>query len=86
MLLHLVDDDAPQSLQRDLHRVARQIDALVHARRDADASEKSLRVDRLVVVAARDDERDDRAPALRAPAAATRFSGAPICTAIVPSG
>ncbi len=60
MLRDLVDDDAPQSLQRDLHRVAGQIDALVHARRDADASDEPLRVDRLVVIAARDDERDDQ--------------------------
>ena len=53
-------DDAPQSLQRDLHRVAGQIDSLVHARRDADASEESLGVDRLVVIATRDDQRDDQ--------------------------
>ena len=59
-LLHSVDHDAPQSLQRDLHRVARQIDPLVDACRDANASEESVRVDRLVVVAARDDEGHDQ--------------------------
>ena len=60
-LLHLVDDDAAQALQRDLHRVARQIDPLVHARRDADASQETLRVDRLVVIAIGDDEGHDQA-------------------------
>ena len=78
-------DDAPQPLQRDLDRVAGKVDALVHARRDADATDELLRVDRLVVIAAGDDERDDQ-PGSSLARSSARFSGAPICTAMVPSG
>ena len=58
-LADLLDDDAPQSLERDLDGVARQVDALVHAGGDADPADELLGVDRLVVVAAGDDEGDD---------------------------
>jgi hypothetical protein len=54
-------DDSPAPLQRDLHRVARQVDALVHARRHAHAPDELAGLDRLVVVAVRHDERDDEA-------------------------
>ena len=60
-LSDLLDHDATQSLQRDLDGVARQVDALVHAGRDADASNELLGVDGFVVVAAGDDERHDQA-------------------------
>src|SRR3712207_7256585 len=40
--------------------VARQVDALVHARRHADAADEAVGVHRLVVVAARDDQRHDQ--------------------------
>jgi hypothetical protein len=44
-----------------------QIDSLVHPRRDADASAEALRVDRLVVIAARHDQRDDQSRVLVRP-------------------
>jgi hypothetical protein len=66
-LRHLIDDDAPQPLQSDLYSVARQIDALVHAGGHAHASEKPVRVDRLVVVAARHHQRDNEAGLLVRP-------------------
>jgi hypothetical protein len=41
----------------DLHRVARKVDPLVDARRDSHPPDELRGVDRLVVVAAGDDER-----------------------------
>jgi hypothetical protein len=60
VLLDVVDDDPAQPLQRDLHRVAGKIDALVHARGYPHTAHETRRVDRLVVVAARDDEGHDQ--------------------------
>ena len=62
-----VDDDPPQALQRDLHGVARQVDSLMHAGRDADPPDELLGVDRLIVIPTRDDERDDEARLLVGP-------------------
>ena len=60
-LLDALDDDAPQPLQRDLDRVARKVDPLVHARRHADAADERAGIDRLVVIAAGDDQANDEA-------------------------
>jgi hypothetical protein len=59
VLRRSLDRDAPQPLQRDLDGLAGEVDALVHARGDADAADELVRVDRLVVVARGDDEGDD---------------------------
>jgi hypothetical protein len=60
ILLDVVDDDPAQPLQRDLHRVAGEIDALVHTRGYTHTAHETRRVDRLIVVAARDDESHDQ--------------------------
>ena len=44
LLVQFIDDDPPQPLQRDLHRVAGEVDALVHPGRDAHATDERLRV------------------------------------------
>jgi hypothetical protein len=85
LLLDGVDGDAAQPLEGDLHRVAGEVDALVHARRDAHAADELDVVHRLVVVAVGDDERDDHAR-LVVGAQQGEVLRAPICTAIVPSG
>ena len=60
-LLDALDDDAPEPLQRDLDGVAGEVDPLVHSRRHAHAAEEGAGVDRLVVIAAGDDQPDDEA-------------------------
>ena len=85
-LIDALDGDAPQSLQRDLHRVAGQVDALVHAGGDTDLADELLRVRRVFQLATRDHQRDHDARFVKARAAAPGFPGLPICTAIVPSG
>ena len=69
-LLDRLDRDAAKPLQRDLHRVARQIDSLVHARGDADAADELAELDRLVVVARSRRRARRSAPAPRSRAAA----------------
>ena len=58
-LRDLVDDDAPQSLQRDLHGVARKVDPLVHSRGDADLPDEAVEIRLVVLIARGDHQRDD---------------------------
>src|SRR6185312_1545474 len=62
-----LDHDAPQPLQRDLNRVAWQVDALVHARRHAHAPHEGVRVDRFVVIARGDEQPHDEPGLVVAP-------------------
>jgi hypothetical protein len=86
--LHLVDvldGDAAQPLQRDLHRVAGQVDALVHARGHADLADEAARIDRSSCSPPATTSAT-MSPDSSCARSSARFSGAPICTAIVPSG
>ena len=56
-LLHVLDHDPLHALQRDLHRVPRQVDALVHARGHPDAIHHGGGVEGILGLARGDDER-----------------------------
>ena len=56
-----LDHDPAQALERDLHRIAGQVDPLVHARRHADPADEPLGVDGVVMIPAGDHERHDEA-------------------------
>ena len=67
LLVDPLNHDAPQPLQRDLNGVARKVDPLVHARRNANAADEPLRVDRILMVTARHHERDHEARLVERP-------------------
>ena len=60
-LIDRVDRDATQALERDLDRVARQVDALVDAGGHADTTDEIMGIDRVIPVAGGDDQGDDQA-------------------------
>ena len=66
-LIDGVDRDAAKTLERDLHRVAGQIDALVHAGGHPNASDEIVRVDRIIPISRRHDQRHDEARLLVRP-------------------
>ena len=59
-LRYTFDDEPAQSLERDLNRLARQVDPLVDASRDPNPADESLRIEHVIVVARRDDESYDQ--------------------------
>ena len=60
-LIDRVDRDAAEPLQRDLDRIAGQVDPLVYAGGYADASNEVVRIDGVVPIICGDDQGDDDA-------------------------
>ena len=59
-LVDRVDRDASEPLQRDLDRIAGQVDPFVHPGGHAHASDEVVRIDRVVPVAGGDHQRHDQ--------------------------